>query len=239
MNRKSYFLTLKNPCNKKWSTIHRTDNERFCSSCSKTVLDFTKLTDYQIVDILKGSEEKICARLSEQQLERELRISSLRKYNFLIPKFLSGLILFSSVENVNANIKKEKIEINCTKNYQEFKLEAHELSHKDSLNKIIKGKVLEFETNLNMASVSVAIKGSNIRTETDENGNFRLNVPDVFISKNIVLIITYLGYYSIVFPSKSKDLLSKDNIFIIKPSIMVMGEIDLRKKSKWWQFWRQ
>jgi hypothetical protein len=218
--------------------MHRTDNERFCSSCSKTVLDFTKLTDYQIVDILNGSKEKICARLSEQQLEREIRISSPRKYNFLIPKFLSGLILFSSVENINANIKKEKIEINCTKNYQEFKLEAHELSHKDSLNNTIKGKVLEFETNLNMSSVSVAIKGSNIRTETDENGNFQLNVTDNFINEKIVLILTYIGYDSIVFPIKSKDLPSKNYIFKIKPSQSIMGEVDLRKRSKWWQFWR-
>jgi len=55
----------------------------------------------------------------------------------------------------------------------------------------IKGKVID-EKGLPMPSVSVLVKGTKTGYRTDENGNFKLKVPN----KEAVLIFSYLGYKS-------------------------------------------
>lgn len=45
-----------------------TERGAFCSSCSKNLYDFTKMTDAQIADVIRNSTEKVCGRFRNDQL---------------------------------------------------------------------------------------------------------------------------------------------------------------------------
>jgi len=54
----------------------------------------------------------------------------------------------------------------------------------------VTGKITSAKDGSPIGSVSITVKGSNQGTVTDDQGNFRLNVPD----KNSTLVISYLGF---------------------------------------------
>ncbi|WP_159475005.1 TonB-dependent receptor [Dyadobacter sp. 3J3] len=54
----------------------------------------------------------------------------------------------------------------------------------------VKGKVTDQANGEGLPGVNVVIKGSQIGTATDENGNFSLEVPD----KNVMLVFSFVGY---------------------------------------------
>lgn len=55
---------------------------RFCQSCSTTVIDFTAMTDAQMINWLTRQNGKTCGRFREDQLERNLRPVSSRASNW-------------------------------------------------------------------------------------------------------------------------------------------------------------
>ncbi|HTN19734.1 MAG TPA: TonB-dependent receptor [Pelobium sp.] len=61
----------------------------------------------------------------------------------------------------------------------------------------VKGKVVDITTNETIIGASIKVKGSNIGTQTDVNGNFTLNVPD-----GGLLLVSYLGYKPVEIPAK-------------------------------------
>ncbi len=62
---------------------------------------------------------------------------------------------------------------------------------KNGFDKIISGKVLD-EANQPLPGVNVSIAGTTIGTVTDVNGRYKLNIPDVYSSRN--LSFSFIGY---------------------------------------------
>lgn len=56
------------PCSEKWEQMHPTERGAFCAACSKNLYDFTKMTDAQITDVIRNSNEKVCGRFRNDQL---------------------------------------------------------------------------------------------------------------------------------------------------------------------------
>ena len=56
-------LEIPEPCNKNWDKMTPFDKGRFCDSCQKAVVDFTGMSDAQLVS---GSSVKIELKKSEQ-----------------------------------------------------------------------------------------------------------------------------------------------------------------------------
>ena len=91
-------LGIEDPCHENWDKM--TDNEKgkFCSSCQKQVIDFSKMTDRQVVAFFrKKPEGTVCGRFNDDQLGRDMLIPQKRipwiKYlfQFTLPLFLTTL----------------------------------------------------------------------------------------------------------------------------------------------------
>jgi TonB-dependent SusC/RagA subfamily outer membrane receptor len=83
-------ITIPKPCHENWEMMTPKEKGRFCSVCSKTVMDFTVASDAEIVEVFSTSKENICGNFYESQLNRNLQYSYI---NSLFTKFAVGFIL--------------------------------------------------------------------------------------------------------------------------------------------------
>lgn len=60
-------ITQPQPCHEPWANMNSVENGRFCNSCNKTVVDFTTMTNQQIIDHLSVSVGNTCGRISASQ----------------------------------------------------------------------------------------------------------------------------------------------------------------------------
>ena len=65
-----YSISIPKPCHENWSEMSPNDKGRFCQSCSKTVVDFTKMkTDDVQAFIHKNKGQRICGHVRQNQLD--------------------------------------------------------------------------------------------------------------------------------------------------------------------------
>lgn len=93
-------ITIPKPCHENWEMMAPEEKGRFCSVCSKTVYDFTALSDQELINAFSDQEENVCGRFNEFQLNRDLQYSFI---NALFIKFAVGFVLTAGgLVSVNA-----------------------------------------------------------------------------------------------------------------------------------------
>ncbi|MBV4358087.1 carboxypeptidase-like regulatory domain-containing protein [Pinibacter aurantiacus] len=65
-------LHIADPCHEDWNKMSTTDKGRFCQSCSKQVVDFSLLSDKQILEYFSKQKGNTCGRFRDDQLDRPL-----------------------------------------------------------------------------------------------------------------------------------------------------------------------
>jgi hypothetical protein len=68
---KKYKISMGNPCSVGWQNMVPNESGRFCSQCSKTVVDFTVMTDEQVVEYLL-THRGVCGHFNKTQLGRTM-----------------------------------------------------------------------------------------------------------------------------------------------------------------------
>ena len=115
--KKQYKVSIPKPCHEDWSQMTPKEKGRFCQSCSKTVVDFTKKSREEIQQYLsKNFGKRVCGHFNKRQLdtitieipsatfEQQL---SFQKLFILALLFVMGTTLFSCQYSDG---KKQKIE---------------------------------------------------------------------------------------------------------------------------------
>lgn len=68
--KKHYSIAIPKPCHEDWNKMSPRDKGKFCSSCSKTVVDFTKMNTYEIQDFIHQNKDKrVCGHFKQAQLD--------------------------------------------------------------------------------------------------------------------------------------------------------------------------
>lgn len=97
-------ITIPKPCHENWNAMTPDEKGRFCAVCSKTVRDFRKVPDDDIIDFFSGTSEEICGTFNPSQLNRDLSYSYI---NSLFVKFAVGAMLTTGgIVSVNAQQNK-------------------------------------------------------------------------------------------------------------------------------------
>lgn len=96
-------ISVPKPCHENWETMSPEEKGRFCSVCSKTVLDFTTKTKEEVLNyVADHANEKMCGRFRNDQLQPasakiEIPLSILyRKVSTLQAFALALLIVFGA-----------------------------------------------------------------------------------------------------------------------------------------------
>jgi hypothetical protein len=98
-------FTVPQPCHEDWNKMLPEQKGAFCNACSKVVVDFSKMTDEQLITYFeKHKEEKLCGRFKSSQLTTvsthkfklsEAKITNGFKGAFLVSCFAAFTTLFT------------------------------------------------------------------------------------------------------------------------------------------------
>jgi len=69
-------INIPAPCQEKWAAMYPVGSGRHCASCQEVVVDFTRMTDAEIVAFLRQYPAVSCGRFRESQLNRELLVAA-------------------------------------------------------------------------------------------------------------------------------------------------------------------
>ncbi|MCP1301784.1 TonB-dependent receptor plug domain-containing protein [Chryseobacterium sp. S0630] len=96
-------ITIPKPCYENWNAMTPDEKGRFCAVCSKTVRDFRRAPDDEIIEVFAKASDEICGSFLTSQLNRDLHYSYI---NALFVKFAVGFMLTTGgIVSVNAQQK--------------------------------------------------------------------------------------------------------------------------------------
>lgn len=165
-------LSIPKPCSENWEAMQAQNHGRFCSSCRKTVTDFTNMKDDAFIAYFQNKRNVGCGRFTERQLQLEIpfksqplipfsRISKYIAASMITTAGLSGKVLGQDITTT------EITSIATIDNGNETKI-----SDKTT---VVKGRVIDYQGN-GEPNLSILIKDYNISTFSDAEGYFELQI---------------------------------------------------------------
>ncbi|MXN89649.1 hypothetical protein GR160_00270 [Flavobacterium sp. Sd200] len=155
-------ISILQPCHENWQDMTMADKGRFCASCQKEVLDFTKLSDRQIAEVLK-KDGKLCGRFYTSQLDRDLVIPKEKSTLWVAAGAAAMTFISLGNEEVFAQNKEQET----------LQLQHETINDTASIpnQKIIKGIVVD-EFNVVIPGVEIVNLNSGKKILTDIHGYF-------------------------------------------------------------------
>lgn len=180
-------IKIHNPCPENWDDMQDFPSGKFCDKCSKCVIDFTDKTDEQIQDILTiANGKEICGRIST----RPLALAA------------AGIILVTNLTFAQAQTKNS---FNITTEQK-----ATEITK-------VSGKLIFKRTKKEIpnAEVFFICKSKYIKTTSDENGNFTLEIPNELLGRKNILYFDFEKLNTEVYKNldKKPSHLKHDDIY--------------------------
>ncbi len=88
-------LTIPEPCHENWQQMTPNEQGRHCMSCQKTVVDFTLMSDQEVLHYISRASSAVCGRFNNNQLnktyaEKKIKPSLTFRYawNMMVAAFL-------------------------------------------------------------------------------------------------------------------------------------------------------
>ena len=169
-------ISIPEPCKEGWQNMTPVEKGRFCSSCQKTVLDFTNLSDNEIIKLV-SKDDTLCGRINVSQLNRNLIVT--KRTSNCFGYFATSVLAFLGLGTYSVDAQEKPV------------VEQTDLKH---LNKIIysdkKITVTGVVTSegVPLPGVTVRIKNKKEFVQTDEFGRYSIKVK-----KGKILVFSYIG----------------------------------------------
>jgi hypothetical protein len=235
---KNISLSIENPCHEQWSNFTPTSNGGFCGSCSKNVIDFTKLSDDEILAFFTNKPVDTCGRLRPDQL-KSYSLQAAPTFNpglaLLKAGFLTLMFALVAKETSANSILQEAPSVYTQQTAcgqtTDFTIAAEE--------RIVKGIVRD-DTNAPMAGVSIYLKGATEGTVTDADGKFEFPRK---LKEGDVLVFSFIGFETIEYMITSQVVDPVEIVFTpahyeMMGKIVVVDDIYTEKEvsglSRWW-----
>jgi hypothetical protein len=233
--KKKITLSIPQPCHERWESLTTTTIGAFCSSCNKVVVDFTTMSDAEIVDFIMNNPAHACGRFRSDQL-KTYGPESLLKINpdvTLLKAGFLGLLLLLAVKPVAAQSINEKTKTVVV----DQKRKPAALSSAIEAEQTIKGVVVSGDDGSAIAGAYVILQGTSVGTITDGEGKFEFPQQ---LKEGDVLLFSFIGLQTQEYkvPRQIEDLLQ----IKMKMHYELMGEIvvsEIYKDNssgmhKWW-----
>ncbi|BDD07228.1 carboxypeptidase-like regulatory domain-containing protein [Aureibacter tunicatorum] len=227
----SFNLKINQPCGEDFNKFTPTEKGGFCQSCQKEVIDFTNMSESEIIEYIQASTKKTCGRFKSSQLKHyHIPVQSSRFGKFrscLTFAVISFLSILNTEAKTNEISKKPKVELQ-----EEKKISTNLETTTEKYT--ITGRVME-SSGEGAIGVNVVLKGTIQGTATDFDGNFSLTLD----KPKGILVFSGIGYQTQEIEYDSNQLTNL-TVYIdadIK-GLLTVGEVNTSllyssKKSIW------
>lgn len=213
---------------------------RFCGHCHRTVIDFTAMTDAEVVRTMAQQTGKTCGRFRSDQLDRPLRSETLPSgHRPFVSLLTAGLLSLQGIDTNAQATGSEAIPIQETParvtSQSQPTVPTSPVSA-DSLI-VITGRVVAGTDGSVLPGVSVMIKGTSQGASTDTAGTFRLTIPAEQLLNPVILGVSYIGFIH-------QEVVVKSNqghplVISLSEDTVALGEVIVIgyavKKPSFWQ----
>jgi hypothetical protein len=191
-------ITIPQPCHQSWQQMESKNNGRHCTHCSKTVIDFTKMTNAEIIGYLSITNN-VCGRFASTQLEatNQILINQDLPGSRSWKSWLMAAGLFGATFFIKANAQTKATNSPPTEQSAVASSDINEpMIGKVAVNntlktRVIKGQVLD-NGKVPIFDAMINVYGGSTTAITDVNGAFSISVP---VSARR-LVISSVGYSS-------------------------------------------
>ncbi len=185
MKRRNPALTIQipEPCRQSWDEMTPKNGGRHCTACAKTVTDFTRMSDAQILEVMRSSAGG-CGRFRENQVNRKLVMPpAVKKFslgNFY--KLVASLLMVFSAGKVVAQEKKE------------VPIEETTLKASQTISNRLSGFVTD-DTGEPLTGAKIEVIGYDTAFIAGIDGEFKMDIPDSTFQKgNVKISVFFPGY---------------------------------------------
>lgn len=213
---KSYKISIGNPCNVGWQNMTAEDKAsggRHCAQCDKVVVDFTLMTDQEIIQYLL-THKKVCGHFNRWQVGRAMLLHEPKKKKIFHWPSIAAMVvagmfqLIPSGAAAQVPLVSNEPAISIVYNQHMNKGPgARVYSGEDSL-VTIRIKVMDIDTRTAIVNADVQLNSFG-KKRTDKNGMIIFSVKSSAIPESITIKSSakdYMAYQAVV--SKA-DLVSQ------------------------------
>jgi hypothetical protein len=186
MNR-NLTLSIPKPCGEQWEHFTPSSHDGFCSSCNKTVIDFTTMSDEQIFRFFSNNPTLTCGRFRNNQLTTyAIRNQAPINPGFALLKagLLSLLFLIVS-KQTQAQHSASQVQTEVAYNN-----DCHVNTPHSTTEHTVRGIVKE-GSGEPLPGANVVLKGSALGTVTDADGRFEFPHK---LKPGDVLVFSFIGF---------------------------------------------
>lgn len=237
MKEHTYTLDITSPCEEKWADMKLDGNGRHCMQCVKTVIDFTKMTDAEIIALLQQKNGNICGRLHKHQMNKALIAKTPLKPSNCWGKLLPVMLLIGMSEGL---VAKEKTVNKVVSIATITERKADKKGKSKETKSFIRGRVLD-DIGEPVYGATLEIADAGIVTKADVDGYYKLYIPDSFKNSKILITVSYPSFKSVNITVKRRKLPVENNFDLESEHTSFTGIIVERRykhPKRWWQFWK-
>ncbi|PTQ96886.1 carboxypeptidase-like protein [Mucilaginibacter yixingensis] len=190
-------ISIPQPCHEQWDNMKKEEQGRFCQSCAKTVIDFSVMTDQQVINYLSGTHN-VCGKFDAMQfntVNNKLYAQNLQQASWwkklAIAGALTSMLPLFKAQAQDKPAQEQSDTIATPKTIMLGKVAGPVHSSK---NRMLTGCVSDNRQPL--IGVTVKLPGTNTAVATDVNGRFQITVPQ----DAKTLEFDYIGYNQLVTP---------------------------------------
>ena len=220
----TFTISIKEPCKEKFSNFSETEKGGFCQNCNKEVIDFTKLSDSELLRHLSSITRKTtCGMFKASQL-KTYETNSLQTMNNSILHKGIAMMSFSLLALCATEVNAQEIVSAETPIEVISSSVIGDISHVESIQKkyTLTGTIVD-EANEPLPGVNVVLKGTAIGTQTDFDGKFAF--PQQLV-ENDILVFSFIGYETKTYKVEASGNSNIDiKIYFDTYDVELMGEV--------------
>jgi hypothetical protein len=186
-------ISVASPCHEDWGNMQPDKEGRFCGSCQKTVVDFTTMSDQEILNWLSGAGSSVCGCFMGDQLNRNLAPATMpRKNRWAVWQFLLAGLLISSEVSAQADYAPptmSQTDSNTSREPMILGGIGRTLPQRPDLARV---RIVDSVTGLPISWASVRFGNKKGQLIADKDGEF--DISSKLLRRALSLDITAVGY---------------------------------------------
>lgn len=227
-------ISIPQPCRQSWREMDVNGDNRYCTNCSKNVIDFTRMTNQEILAYLSVND-RVCGRFQQHQLGSFEAITDPaakplgRWKRLVVASSLLGTLLLLRADAQNKITDKPDTAYSDSSAWGDHYTMGKVRVPARGMYRIITGSTVD-QNNLPMQGASVGMFEEGIIMQTDSKGNFKLRIP---VSAK-QFDVKYIGFETQTVTVTAKS--SYQVVFVAPP--VLLGEVVVIKAPLHKRVWR-